>query len=42
MTRSKPLTGAATLFEKRRKLMEAWANFCARPTTTGKVVAFGR
>jgi integrase len=26
------------LFEKRRKLMDAWAEFCARPTTSGDVV----
>src|SRR5262249_11413558 len=30
------------LFEKRRKLMEAWAEFCAKPATSGKVVAIGR
>jgi hypothetical protein len=29
------------LFEKRRKLMEAWAAYCAAPKS-GKVVAFGR
>jgi integrase len=29
------------LFEKRRKLMEAWAVYCAAPKS-GKVVAFGR
>jgi integrase len=29
------------LFEKRRKLMDAWATYCAAPTT-GKVVAFRR
>jgi hypothetical protein len=27
------------LFEKRRKLMESWAEFCAKPTTSGKVIA---
>ncbi len=27
------------LFEKRRKLMEAWAEFCAKPAAGGKVVA---
>jgi integrase len=27
------------LFEKRRKLMEAWAEFCAKPQSSGKVVA---
>lgn len=30
------------LFEKRRQLMEAWARFCARPMSTGKVVALAR
>jgi hypothetical protein len=30
------------LFEKRRRLMEAWAEFCARkPAASGKVVAIG-
>ena len=29
------------LFEKRRKLMEAWAVYCAAPKA-GKVVAFRR
>jgi hypothetical protein len=29
------------LFEKRRKLLEAWAVYCAAPKA-GKVVAFGR
>jgi integrase len=29
------------LFDKRRKLMEAWATYCAAPRV-GKVVAFGR
>lgn len=27
------------LFEKRRKLMDAWAEFCGRPAMSGKVVA---
>ena len=27
------------LFEKRRRLMEAWAEFCNKPAATGKVVA---
>ena len=27
------------LFEKRRRLMEAWAEFCAKPAAGGKVVA---
>jgi integrase len=27
------------LFEKRRKLMEAWADFCAKPAASGNVVA---
>jgi integrase len=26
------------LFEKRRRLMEAWAEYCAKPTSRGKVV----
>jgi integrase len=26
------------LFEKRRRLMDAWADYCAKPATTGKVV----
>ena len=26
------------LFEKRRGLIEAWANFCAQPKSAGKVV----
>jgi integrase len=26
------------LFEKRRRLMDAWADFCAKPSVTGKVV----
>jgi integrase len=26
------------LFEKRRRLMEAWSQFCTRPDTTGEVV----
>jgi integrase len=26
------------LFEKRRRLMDAWAEFCAKPQTSGKVV----
>jgi integrase len=30
------------LFDKRRKLMDAWAVFCAKPATSGKVVAIGR
>ena len=30
------------LFEKRRKLMDAWAEFCAKPVTAGAVVAIGR
>ena len=29
------------LFEKRRKLMDAWAGYCTTPKT-GKIVAFGR
>src|SRR5437867_1937211 len=27
------------LFEKRRRLMEAWAEFCAKPVAAGGVVA---
>jgi integrase len=30
------------LFDKRRKLMDAWAEFCARPVTAGAVVAIRR
>lgn len=30
------------LFEKRRKLMEAWAAYCAKPATGGKVVSIRR
>jgi integrase len=30
------------MFEKRRKLMQAWADFCARPASTGKVVQLNR
>ena len=26
------------LFEKRRRLMDAWADYCARPVTTGEVI----
>jgi hypothetical protein len=26
------------LFEKRRKLMDAWASYCARPEPSGKIV----
>jgi hypothetical protein len=26
------------LFEKRRKLMDAWAEFCGKPQSGGKVV----
>jgi integrase len=29
------------LFEKRRKMMEAWANYCAKPAASGKVVPIG-
>ena len=28
------------LFEKRVKLMAAWANYCARPLNAGEVIAF--
>jgi hypothetical protein len=30
------------LFEKRRRLMDAWADFCGKPAISGKVVAIGR
>jgi integrase len=30
------------LFEKRRKLMEAWAEFCGKPQSGGKAVAIQR
>jgi len=30
------------LFDKRRKLMQAWADYCAGTATDGKVVAIGR
>jgi len=30
------------LFEKRRKLMQAWADFCARPADAGEVVSIHR
>ena len=30
------------LFEKRRKLMEAWASYCAAPARDGQVVAMRR
>jgi len=26
------------LFEKRRRLMDAWATYCSRPAATGKVL----
>jgi integrase len=29
------------LFEKRRKLMDAWAEFCAKPSASGSVVPIG-
>jgi integrase len=29
------------LFEKRRKMMEAWALYCAKPAASGKVVTIG-
>jgi hypothetical protein len=29
------------LFEKRRKLMDAWAEFCAKPGVSGSVVPIG-
>jgi integrase len=29
-------------FDRRRKLMEAWADYCTKPATSGKVVAIGR
>jgi integrase len=30
------------LFDKRRRLMDAWAAYCAKPNATGKVVALAR
>jgi integrase len=30
------------LFEKRRRLMDAWAEFCAKPKASGKVVPIGK
>jgi hypothetical protein len=33
--------GLARRFDKRRKLMDAWAAYCATPKT-GKIVAFRR
>ena len=30
------------LFDKRRKLMDAWAEYCAKPAANGEVVAIGR
>jgi integrase len=30
------------LFEKRRRLMQAWADFCTKAPTTGKVISLGR
>ncbi len=30
------------LFEKRRRLMEAWAEYCGKPVAGGKVVAIAR
>jgi integrase len=30
------------LFEKRRRLMDAWAEYCAKPATSAKVVTIGR
>jgi integrase len=30
------------LFEKRRKLMEAWSGFCTRPVTAAKVISIRR
>jgi integrase len=30
------------LLNKRRKLMEAWASYCAKPAVTGKVVSMRR
>jgi integrase len=29
------------LFEKRRRLMDAWAEFCGKPSEAGKVVSIG-
>jgi integrase len=30
------------LFEKRRKLMDAWAQYCAKPNQDGHVIPIGR
>jgi hypothetical protein len=30
------------MFEKRRNLMDAWAEFCSKPAASGEVVAIGR
>jgi integrase len=30
------------LFEKRRKLMDAWAEYCTKPATSAEVVTIGR
>lgn len=30
------------LFEKRRKLMDAWAAFCGAPAEAGKVIPIGK
>jgi integrase len=30
------------LFEKRRKLMDAWSSYCSRPSAPGRVLEFGR
>jgi integrase len=30
------------LFEKRRRLMEAWGRFCAAPSATNRVVSLNR
>src|SRR5262245_5761782 len=29
-------------FDRRRKLMEAWADYCTKPATSGKLIAIGR
>ena len=30
------------LFAKRRRLMDAWANYCSTPRQTGDVIPIGR
>jgi hypothetical protein len=30
------------MFEKRRRLMDAWAEYCAKPSAAGEVVTIGQ